>query len=89
MQGGVASTNQDMFVIETFRDGDGRYIMLCYGFGWEGTYAAGKYFDAVIYPNLASQSESWIIVKWFDTNGNGFVNGPNDGDTYTVIAQGN
>ncbi len=33
MQGGVASTNQDMFVIETFRDGDGRYIMLCYGFG--------------------------------------------------------
>jgi hypothetical protein len=89
MQGGVVSTNQDMFVIETFRDADGRYIMLCYGFGWEGTYAAGKYFDAVIYPNLASQSESWIIVKWNDTNSNGFVNGPYDGDTYTIIAQGN
>jgi len=89
MQGGIVSTNQDMFVIETFRDAGGRYIMLCYGFGWEGTYAEGKYFDAVIYPNLASQSESWIIVKWNDTNGNGFVNGPFDGDTYTIIAQGN
>ena len=88
MQGGIVSTNQDMFVIETFRDADGRYIMLCYGFRWEGTYAAGKYFDTVIYPNLQSQSESWIIVKWNDTNGNGFVNKPYDGDTYTVIAQG-
>lgn len=81
--------NQDIFVIETFSDASGRYTMLCYGFGWKGTYAAGKYFDRVIYPNLASQLESWIIVKWEDTNGNGFVNGPNDGDVYTVIAKGN
>jgi len=80
---------QDFFVIETFMDGSGRYQLLCYGFSWEGTYAAGKYFNAVIYPNLASQSESWIIVKWNDTNGNGFVDGPYDGDTYTIIAQGN
>jgi hypothetical protein len=80
---------QDVFVIETFMDGTGRYQMLSYGFGWEGTYAAGKYFDAVVYPNLASLSQSWIIGKWNDTNGNGFVNGPYDGDTYTIIAQGN
>jgi hypothetical protein len=80
--------NEDFFVIETFMDGAGRYQLLCYGFGWEGTYAAGKYFNAVIYPNLASQNENWIIVKWVNTSGNGFVNGPYDGDTYTVIAQG-
>ena len=88
MMGGLVST-QDMFVIETFMDGNGRYILLCYGFGWEGTYAAGKYFNEVIYPNLASQSESWIIVKWFDSNANGFVDGPHEGDAYTIIAQGN
>jgi len=88
MPASAVNGNQDVFVIETFSDGGGRYIMLCYGFGWKGTYAAGKYFDTVIYPNLQSQSESWIIVKWNDTNGNGFVNGPYDGDTYTVIAQG-
>jgi hypothetical protein len=39
-----------------------------------------------MYPNIASYSMSWIIVKWEDTNVDGFVNGPNDGDTYTVIA---
>jgi len=89
MPASAVNGNEDFFVIETFMDGEGRYQLLCYGFGWEGTYAAGKYFDEVIYPNLASQSESWIIVKWFDTNGNGFVDGPNQGDTYTIIAQGN
>jgi hypothetical protein len=82
----VINNNQDMFLIEVYRDGNGRYIMLCYGFGWKGTYAAGKYFDAEIYPNLAYCNYAWIIVKWDDTNANGFVNTATDGDTYTVVA---
>jgi outer membrane protein assembly factor BamB len=84
----VINNNQDMFVIEVYRDGDGRNEMLCYGFGWKGTYAAGKYFDTEICPNFNSYPYSWIIVKWEDTNGNGFVNTAADGDTYTVIATG-
>jgi hypothetical protein len=84
----VINNNQDMFLIEVYRDGNGRYIMLCYGFGWKGTYAAGKYFDAEIYPNLAYCNYAWIIVKWDDTNANGFVNTAADGDTYTVVATG-
>jgi hypothetical protein len=84
----VINHGEDMFVIEVYHDGDGRHVMLCYGFGWKGTYAAGKYFDNVIYPNLASYDVSWIIVKWQDANGDGFVNNPGDGDTYTVIASG-
>jgi len=84
----VIGGGQDMFVIEVFRDGDGRYVMLCYGFGWKGTYAAGKYFHTEIYPNLDAYDVGWIIVKWEDTNGNGFVNNPGDGDTYTTIATG-
>ena len=82
----VINNNEDMFVIEVYIDASGRYVLLCYGFGWKGTYAAGKYFDAVIYPNLASYTFEWIIVKWQDTNGDGFVNNPIDGDTYTIIA---
>ena len=78
----------DMFVIEVYRDGDGRNEMLCYGFGWKGTYAAGKYFETEIYPNIDSYPYSWIIVMWFDANGDGFVNTAADGDTYTVIATG-
>ncbi len=84
----VINNNEDMFVIEIYRDGEARNVMLCYGFGWKGTYAAGKYFDKVMYPNLAIQSKAWVIVEWDDTNGDGFVNSPSDGDTYTLIASG-
>lgn len=86
LEASTVNNNLDMFVIESYLDGDGRYILLCYGFGWKGTYAAGKYFDAEIYPNIDSYDFSWIIVKWEDTNGNGFVNTATDGDTYTVIS---
>jgi hypothetical protein len=81
----VINNDQDMFVIEIYLDASGRYVMLCYGFGWKGTYAAGKYFQT-IYPDLASYNFTWIVVKWQDTNGDGFVNNPGDGDTYSVIA---
>ncbi|MFB3889698.1 MAG: nitrous oxide reductase family maturation protein NosD [Candidatus Bathyarchaeia archaeon] len=84
----VINHGEDMFVIETYRDVDRRYVLLCYGFGWKGTYAAGKYFDTTIWPNLSSYNVSWVIVKWQDTNGDDFVNNPRDGDTYTTIAQG-
>lgn len=80
--------NQDMFIIEVYKDGSGRYVMICYGFGWKGTYASGKYFDKVVFPNLPLHSESWTIVRWDDTNGDGFVNNPSEGDTYIVIASG-
>ena len=84
----VINHGEDMFVIEVYKDGDGNYMMICYGFGWKGTYAAGKYFDKVIYSDLVSHTESWTIVKWVDANSNGFVNYPFEGDTYTVIALG-
>jgi hypothetical protein len=76
----------DMFVIETYQDSDGRNVMLGYGLGWKGTYAAGKYFDAEVYQNLTAYPYSWVIVLWHESNGNGFVNNAADGDTYTVIA---
>ena len=84
----VINEDEDMFVIEVYEDADGRYVMLCYGFGWKGTYAAGKYFDTEIYPNLESYPYSWIIVKWEDSNENGFVNTTEGGDTYILVASG-
>jgi C1A family cysteine protease len=82
----VINSDEDMFLIEMFEDGHGRNILICYGFGWKGTYAAGKYFNNEIYPYLESYPYNWIIVKWEDTNGNGFVNSEIDGDTYTLMA---
>jgi len=80
------NNDKDMFVIEVYQDESGRFMMLCYGFGWKGTYAAGKFFDSTIYHNLDSYKVGWVIVKWEDTNGDGFVNYPSDGDMYTVVA---
>lgn len=82
------SESLDLFVIEVFEDLDGRYTYLAYGTRWQGTYAAGKYFEKVVYPNLNSYTYSWIIVKWEDTNRDGFVNAPDDGDTYTLLVIG-
>jgi C1A family cysteine protease len=80
--------HNDFFLIEVFQDMDGRYVLLAYGISGKGTYAAGKYFHSTIYPNITSYNFSWIIVKWEDTNADGFVNSPNDGDTYTIMASG-
>jgi len=80
--------SRDMFLIETFQDGDGRLILIMYGYGWRGTYAAGKYFEKNIYPNPESHKVAWLICKWEDTNMDNFVNAPDEGDTYTVIAAG-
>jgi len=84
----VINDDQDMFLIEVYDDIAGRHRMYCYGLGWQGTYAAGKYFETTVYPNIGSYPYGWIIVGWEDTNGDGFVNVPGEGDTYTLRAIG-
>jgi len=85
----VINVDEDLFVIERYVDSEEQIITICYGFGWKGTYAAGKYFEKEVFPNLGTYTNSWIIVKWDDTDMDGFVDLPWDGDTYTVIATGN
>ncbi len=82
----LASINndEDLFVIERYLDGKGRLITICYGFGWQGTYAAGKFLDKAMFPNLGLFTEDFIIIKWEDTNGNGFVDNPGE-DAYIPI----
>ena len=82
----VINNNIDMFLIEIFQNQENHTIMILYGYGWKGTYAAGKYFDRVIYENPAICNNSWLVVKWNDANQDGFVNMPDDGDEYTIIA---
>lgn len=77
--------HNDYFLIEVFKDSEGRDVFIAYGISGKGTYAAGKYFHS-IYPNIESLTSHWVIVKWEDTNADSFVNGPTDGDTYTVVA---
>jgi parallel beta-helix repeat protein len=85
----VINHGEDMFLIEIFKDPDGRYLMIFQGFGWKGSYAAGKFFDRVINSEMGLYTFKWIIVKWEDVNGDGYVNAPGDGDLYTIVDLGN
>ena len=83
------NNDEDIFVIERYLDSEAKKMTICYGFGWQGTYAAGKFFEYELYPEHIYYTNSWIIVHWHDTNSNNFVDNPGKGDTYTIIATGN
>jgi len=82
------SRRKDLFVIEAYSDSEGRHILLCYGLGWKGTYAAGKYYFKAIHGAPSTYPHAWMVILWEDLNGDGFVNALGDGDSYTVIATG-
>jgi len=56
------NTDKDYFLIEVFRDGRGRTVIIIYGFGWKGTLAAGKYFDRELI-GLLQAEDSWIVGR--------------------------
>jgi hypothetical protein len=63
----VWNGNVDEFILETFIDSNGRYVLIGYGFSRKGTNAAAfqlKY----IYPNINQYQNSWYIFKWIDLN---------------------
>jgi hypothetical protein len=72
----VINFGEDMFIIEAFEDPDDRFVVIFQGFGWKGSYAAGKFFDRVMFPELESYPYGWVIVHWDDTNSDGYVNAP-------------
>ncbi len=65
--------SQDLFVVESFIDDYENRLLIGYGYGWKGTFAAGKFIKFVIYPDIESYTESYYIFKWIDDNGDGFV----------------
>jgi hypothetical protein len=83
---GSQKSSHDMFVVESFTDDHDNRILIVYGYGWKGTFAGGKFFKFVMYPNIASYTASYYVFQWIDNNGDGFVN-LNEIST-TPIAQG-
>lgn len=67
------TTGNDMFVVEAFTDNSGNEIFIVYGYGWKGTFAGGKFFKFIMYPNISHYTGSYYVFKWEDTNGNGFA----------------
>jgi hypothetical protein len=84
---GDVGISKDIFMVELF-EFDNNYYMVCYGAAGRGTLASSVYFKTQIEPNLSSYTDSYYVVIWEDTNGNGHPDIPGT-DTYTEIASGN
>lgn len=86
---GQIGGSTDYFVIQTFTDASGNTIYMFYGFAFKGTSASTH---ELLYQSqqgtLGTNTNSFQVWKWQDTNGDGIVNGPASGDTYTLITSG-
>lgn len=83
-----APASYDHFLIETVLDGSGNTYYVFYGFRWRGSMAAShKLLYYVQTGTLTSQTQSYEIDRWDDTNGDGIVN-PSPTDTYTLVTSG-
>jgi hypothetical protein len=69
----IAAGTQDMFLVETFIDDSGNKVYIIYGYGWKGTFAGGKFFKFIIYPDIESYTDSFYVFKWIDSSNDGFV----------------
>jgi len=81
----LSSINQsnDYFVMQVLSDGAHKVIIL-WGIEQRGTYASGIYFDGK-YPDMASLTYGWYIVRWQDLNGNQVPDYPAE---FTIVASG-
>jgi len=58
--------HNDLFVVMTFQDTNGNYVLIIYGMNWKGTFAGGIYFKEVIKPNLATYAKRAYVFRWTD-----------------------
>jgi predicted GH43/DUF377 family glycosyl hydrolase len=74
MDPSVVSTDQDMFIMMAFKDpANGRHVMILYGYGWKGTYAAALMFKTLGRTLILLDDDAYYIYKWTDSNGDLFV----------------
>ena len=73
----------DYFVVQIYMDGS-RVVFSMWGLEETGTYASGVYFSDLVYPNLASMTQSYYICSWTDYNNDGIQ----QSNEITVLATG-
>jgi hypothetical protein len=60
-------------------------VLSASGLGDNGTIAAGQWFENQIAPTITTNTDTWTLVEWTDTDGN---SAPSAGDQFTVIESG-
>jgi hypothetical protein len=80
----------DLFLLETFTDSQGRHVYVIYGFSWQGTLAAATFLNTFVRSHLSSFQNNWYIYEWKDQSSGASANSfPDAGDVYTQLATGN
>ena len=75
----LVSTNQDMFIIEAFKIPEGRNLIILYGYGWKGSYAAALWFKygtgthAFGSEGIPMRDHAYYIFRWTDADEDLFV----------------
>jgi len=83
----VPPGKSDVFTIEILHDSGERQVVLMYGTTYLGTWAAAYYFKYILYPNIATYTNGYYIIRWTDATTGLSANGiPDSGDTYTILA---
>lgn len=79
------SPMHDIFVIQLVRLPSGVVVFNAAGFYAQGTTSAAWYFINRQLGSLTTQTDSWYVVDWTDTNANLH---PDPVDTWTLVASG-
>jgi hypothetical protein len=86
---GNTVAKDDLFLLETFIDSQGRHVYVVYGFSWQGTLAAATYLNTYVRSHLSQFTGSWYIYEWKDAASGPSANSfPDQGDQYTQLATG-
>ena len=87
--GGMTTSGDDLFLLESFIDGQGRHVYVIYGFSWQGTLAAATFLNIHAKTDLSSFTKSWYIYEWKDASSGSSANSfPDQSDTYNLVASG-
>jgi hypothetical protein len=85
----VPPGTSDVALIQIMEDSSGRLVLFFSGTSYLGTWAGAWYFENVMYPNISSYTHSYYLIRWTDASSGpsaDFI--PDQGDTFTILAQG-
>jgi hypothetical protein len=82
-------SSSEIFVVETFKDTDGRRVVFVWGYAGRGAIAAARFVKFNIIAHPEDYTSGFYVGRWTDAKEGGSKNGfPDQGDTYEVLLSG-
>jgi hypothetical protein len=86
---GNTVSGDDLFLLESFTDSQGRQVYVIYGFSWQGTLAGATFMNTYVKTHLSEFQNNWYIYEWKDApSGVSHNSFADPGDVYSQLATG-